>query len=137
MRHIPVIGLALVAALAACSYAREAGHPAQVRYVQIRETVTPMVLYAKVGDEIRWQNLRQESIKIGLLGNPKLDTVACQKGFSWMGSIQDLVTVKPSDYVSLCFTEPATVRFNVWMDTEHLTSSMSPTATIRISSEAE
>ncbi len=136
MRHIPVVGLVLVAVLAACNHGREAGQPARVHYVQIRETVTPMTLYAKVGDEIRWQNLRKKSVKIGFLGSPKLDTVACQKGFSWMGSIQDLVTVKPSEFVSLCFTEPATIRFNVWLDAENLVSDMSPTATIRISTEA-
>jgi hypothetical protein len=122
--------------LAACSYGREAGHPARVHYVQIRETVTPMTLYANVGDEIRWQNLRKEAVKIGLLGNPNLDTVACHKGFSWLGAIQDLVTVKPSEYVSLCFSEPATIRFNVWMNVEDLTHDMSPTGTIRVSKNA-
>jgi hypothetical protein len=135
MKRIFMMGLVFAGTLAACTYGREAGYSARVHYAQIRDTVTPMMVYAKVGDEIRWQNLRKESVKIGLLGNPKLDTVACQKGFSWMGATQDLVTVKPSEYVSLCFSEPATIRFSVWMDVEDLTRDMSPTGTIRVSKE--
>lgn len=136
MTRIFMIGLVFAVILAACTSGREAGYSASVHYVQIRDTGTPMMVYAKVGDEIRWQNLRKESVKIGLLGNPNLDTVACHKWFSWMGAIQDLVTVKPSEYVSLCFSEPATIRFSVWMDVEDLTRDMSPTGTIRVSKDA-
>jgi len=48
------------------------------------------------------------------------------------GTIDDLVVIAPQEYVSLCFAQPATIRYNVWLDAKNVKGSMSPTATIRI-----
>lgn len=103
-----------------------------VRYIQIRDTVEPLVLYATVGDEVRWQNLRPEPVRIGLLGNEDWTSAGCGKGFSWLGLAAEFVTIEPRGYVSLCLSRARTLRFNVWMDADDIRGQISPTATIRV-----
>jgi len=103
-----------------------------VHEVHIREDVTPRLLNVRRGDEIRWRNLLPVPVKVGILDNTWQDKVGCQKGFQWLGQMNDLVTIAPQDYVSLCFSKPGTISYNVWLDPKNLTGSMTPTSTIRI-----
>ena len=110
--------------------ADRAGSP--VHYIQIRDTISPMELYVSVGDQVRWQNLRGESVRIGLLPGVDLEKTSCEKGFRNFGVMEDFVTIKPRDYVSLCFVRPGLVRYNVWMDPKDTKGNITRTAVIHI-----
>ena len=125
-----VVSVMVLTAIVGCEH--EQLNPSNVRYVQIRETVQPAVLYAQVGDEIRWQNLSDKTVQVRLLGTPKWETVTCEKGFQWMGLMEDSATIKPKEFVSLCFSKPTTIRFNVWMDWENSRHAISPTSTVHV-----
>ena len=103
-----------------------------VHYVQIRDTISPMHLYVSVGDQVRWQNLRNESVKIGLLTGMDLEQASCERGFRHFGVMDDFVTIKPRDYVSLCFVRPGLVRYNIWMDPNNSKGAITRTAVIHI-----
>jgi hypothetical protein len=124
-------GLMILAA-AGCGVSQTKPDTAAVHEVQIQNSVSPSLLYAQRGDEIRWHNLLPHPVKLGLLGTTWRDHLLCQKGFSRFGQIDDLVVIPPQQYVSLCFAQPGTVRYNVWLDPKNLTGSMTPTSTIRI-----
>lgn len=127
--------IALVALLCGwpgCGPPQTRPESAAVHEVYIEEGVQPVLLYAKRGDEIRWHNLRPEAVTLGLLGTTWRDHLVCQKGFTKFGLVDDLVVIPPHQYVSLCFSQPGTVSYNVWLDPKNLTASMTPTSTIRV-----
>lgn len=117
--------------MAGCATVPEPDRSHTVRYVLIRDDVSPTDLYAQVGDEIRWQNLRTEPVMIGLLGAGMLDSVLCQRGFMRFGRMDGLTIVQSQDYVSLCFARRGVVRYNIWLDPEDLRT-MSRTAAIHL-----
>jgi hypothetical protein len=99
--------------------------------------ITPVELYATVGDEIRWHNLLEAPIHLGFLGVNPVKEVSCEKGLkTWFGDIKDFVTIRAGDYVSLCFLRSRTVRYNVWTDLADPIHSMSPTAVIHLDETA-
>lgn len=122
----------LLLGMLSCTTGPRAGGSGAVRYIQIHQDFTPSTLYARVGDEIRWHNLSPDPVRVGILDNKWRDHVACEKGFTRFGMMEDLVTIQPQEYVSLCFSKAATVRYNVWLHAQNLKGSMSPTASIRI-----
>ncbi len=103
-----------------------------IRYFNIRTEVVPRHLIVQIGDEIRWQNLNQHPVLLRMLEDMSLNQAACDKGFSQLGVLQDTVTIAPMQYVSLCFSKPATVRFNIWLDADNPQGAMTPTGSIRI-----
>lgn len=122
----------LLLGILSCTTAPHAGGSGAVRYIQIRQDFTPSTLYARVGDEIRWHNVSPDPVRVGILDNKWRDHVACEKGFTRFGAMEDLVTIQPQEHVSLCFSKAATVHYNVWLHAQNLKGSMSPTAAIRI-----
>jgi hypothetical protein len=121
----------IVTAVSGCS-TPPVSTSATIHEVRIKEDVTPRLLNVQRGDEIRWYNLLPGPVQVGILDNTWQDKVTCQKGFQWFGQMNDLVTIAPQDYVSLCFSKSGTVRYNVWLDPKNLTGSMTPTSTIHI-----
>ena len=103
-----------------------------VRYFNIRTDVAPRHLIVQVGDEVRWQNLNQHAVRLRMLEEHGPELFACSRGFSQLGVVQDTVTIAPLQYVSLCFSKAATVRFNVWLDADDPQGTMTPTGTIRV-----
>lgn len=103
-----------------------------IQYFNIRTEVAPRHLTVQVGDEVRWQNLNQHAVRLRMLEDHGADFFACDKGFSQLGIVQDTVTIAPLQYVSLCFSKAATLRFNVWLDADDPQGAMTPTSTIRI-----
>jgi hypothetical protein len=103
-----------------------------IHYIQIRDTISPMDLYVSVGDQVRWQNLRGEPVKIGILPGVDLEKTSCEKGFRNFGVMDDFVTIKPREYVSLCFVRPGLVRYNVWLDLNDTKGNITRTAVIHI-----
>ncbi|MEX5213901.1 MAG: hypothetical protein NW703_07020 [Nitrospiraceae bacterium] len=132
MRFRTVMAEAVLLSLLGCASGGPPEPDRPVRYIQIRDTVEPQVLYVTVGDEVRWQNLRSEPVRINLLGSEDWTSPGCGKGFSWLGIAREFITIEPREYVSLCVSRPRTLRFNVWMNAGDLRGQISPTATIRV-----
>jgi len=90
--------------------------------VKIGESVTPPVVTAKRGDEVRWVNMTSGPVDIFLV-QAQDDLISCQKGFAstgWgylFGSQAHetilVATVHPNDSVSLCFAVPGTYDYTV------------------------
>lgn len=100
-------------------------------------SITPVELYAAVGDEIRWHNLLQTQVHLGFLGASPIKEVSCEKGFTtWFGGIKDLVPIRAGSYVSVCFKQAGTIRYNVWRDLSDPFRSMSPMAVIYLDETA-
>jgi plastocyanin len=127
-----VVALYLGLHITGCSVRERVHSTGTVRYVQISDEVKPSTLYARVGDEIRWVNLQSSPVRVGILNGGWHGHVACEKGFTRFGTMEDLIEIAPQEYVSLCFGKPATVQYNVWLDAQNFKGSMTPTATIRI-----
>lgn len=115
-----------------CESTPESAQSGQVLYVQIRDEVSPQDLHVSIGDEIRWQNLRSEPVKIGLLDTDELEDAACARGFKRFGLLDNFAIIPPNDYVSLCVSHRGTIQYNVWMDPDDMLHSMTRTATIHI-----
>ena len=127
-----VASLIALASIVGCAHT-ELDQPHNIRTVQIQESVEPALLYAQTGDEIRWENKTSKVVRVAFLGTPKLETVTCEKGFRWMWMMQDTATIQPHESVSLCFSEPGTIRFNIWMDWENdALKNISPTSKVLI-----
>ncbi len=127
---IPLTLLWLVTAH--CTAAPSTGPGRTVHYIQIRDSVSPTQVYASVGDEIRWQNLRPDAVKIGLLDARGLDEASCADGFRRFGLIEDSITIHPREFASLCFSKPTVIRYNVWFDAKDPRGEMTRTSTVWI-----
>lgn len=132
---IAVLGVTV----ARCAVSQESGVGHTIRYVLIagQHQITPQDLYADVGDEIRWQNVLREPVRLGFLATNLLDELGCESGFkTLLGEVDDTVTIYPGEYVSLCFGRPGTIRYNVWTDVADPFNSMSPTGSIYLEKAA-
>ena len=122
--------------LTACAAASLGTTPVRTHYIHIQDAVSPQRLDVHIGDEVRWQNLRNEPVKISLLSHLSGSGVSCQTGFSRFGSLDDTATIPPNAYVSLCFARAGSIQYNLWLKPEDPLRSMTPTAKIVISARA-
>jgi hypothetical protein len=128
-----MIALTCLALVSGCATASTVKTSTRTHFIQIREQVSPQDLYVYVGDEVRWQNLRQDPVKVSLLSHHRLDLVSCEKGFTRLGTMEDAAMIPPREYVSLCFSQPGTIHYNVWLNPDNPRGSMTPTAHIQVS----
>jgi hypothetical protein len=128
-----IVACCSLALLSGCASVSTVNPSIRTHFIQIREQVSPQDLYVYVGDEVRWQNLRPDSVKVSLLSHHRLDLVSCEKGFTRFGAMEDSATIPPREYVSLCFSKPGTIQYNVWLNPEDPRGSMTPTAKIQVS----
>jgi hypothetical protein len=127
------LGLMLVYALSACGHQLATNSLPTVRTIQILNAVTPDRLYAKPGEEIRWQNLRQNPVRVGFLTMRILDELTCQKGVAnFWGGVNDLVTIPPGGTISLCFKRAGVLQYNVWFDPDNPRGAISPMAAVDV-----
>ena len=132
-RPLPVIFILLAAVIGSgCASKPDSRLTGTIKYFNIRNEVMPRHLTVQVGDEVRWQNLNQHAVRLRMLEEHGDDLFVCDKGFSQLGVVQDTVTIAPQQYVSLCFSKAATLRFNVWLDADDPQGAMTPTGTIRV-----
>lgn len=122
--------IVVLMSLAGCAY--QELDQSTVHTVHINEAIEPAIVRAKVGAEIRWENRSDKIVRVGFLGTPDWQNVICDKGFRWMGMMQDSTIIKPNESVSLCFSKPTRIHFNVWMDWSNSSTNISPTSTILI-----
>lgn len=125
-----VQGLGLLAL--GCAPHLNVGGTETIHDIQITTAASPVNVFAHIGEEIRWHHLTCKPIAVGLLESKWLDGVTCENGFRSFGRIDDIVTVKPGQYGSLCFSRKGTVQYNVWLDTDNLPGSMTPTGTVHV-----
>lgn len=119
--------------LAGCAHEPTPNEEVSVRTIEISDVVSPETLYAYPGEEVRWQNLRENSIRVGFLTMRLLDEVGCEKGMTTLfGQVRDVVTIPPGEWVSLCFLRSGDVKYNVWFDADNPKGAISPTAIVRI-----
>ena len=122
--------------LAGCASPRPGTSLLRTHYIHIQDAVSPQRLEVYIGDEVRWQNLRSEPVRISLLSHLSGSGVSCQTGFSSFGSLDDTATIPPNAYVSLCFARAGSIQYNVWLKPDDPLRSMTPTAKIVVSARA-
>lgn len=111
---VALTGLLLVAG---CTSLPVSSRTAAVHDVNIAEALSADNLMVHPGDEVRWINMRKDVAQIEI-PNLKAEDLACQREFSnWMGSVQEVVVLKPNESASLCFKKPAVMNYNVRADT--------------------
>jgi len=104
-----------------------------VRTIRISDVVKPTTVYARSGEEIRWENLRATPVRIGFLSGRLLEELGCNKNVSsFFGDIGDAFTIGPGEAASLCPLRAGTLQFNVWFDADNPRGEISPTATIHV-----
>lgn len=117
----------------ACSHTPASEASRTVREIQIGDTVQPQMLYAKPGEEIRWQNVRSAPVNLGFLTTSLLKELGCQKGVVTMfGEVKDFISIPPQESVSVCFVRPGELKYNVWLNPDNPRGAITPTATIRV-----
>lgn len=89
----------------------------EVRDVIIREGVEPASLTVNPGDEIRWINKRQGTVRVVFL-NPMTENLTCQRNFGGpmgFGTKRNEYSAKlgSNETASLCFRDPAEVKYVV------------------------
>jgi hypothetical protein len=127
--------LILVAAwsLQACGHSPAPDSQMVVRTIRISDVVKPSTVYARAGEEIRWENLRATSVRIGFLHGRLLEELGCKKGVSsFFGDVDDAITIGPGESASLCPLRSGTLQFNVWFDAGNPKGEISPTATVHV-----
>jgi len=125
--------------LAGCTNFSTGDRQPRVHDIQIsgKDSIAPLELYAAVGEEIRWHNQLAVPIHLGLLGVNPIVEAGCDKGFkTWFGAIKDVVVIPAGGYVSVCFLQARTVRYNIWTDIADPFHSMSPTGIIHLDEAA-
>ncbi len=121
--------------LASCAAASPGATPLRTHYIHIQDSVSPHRLDVRVGDEVRWRNLRNEPVKISLLSHLSSAGISCQTGFSRFGMLDDTATIPPNAYVSLCFARAGSIQYNVWLKPADPFGSMTPTAKVVVFAE--
>ncbi|HJT20580.1 MAG TPA: hypothetical protein VJ746_08920 [Nitrospira sp.] len=119
--------------LAACDHHRMNHIPSAARTIEITEVVKPGTVYAKTGEEIRWQNLRDNPVRVGFLSKRLLNDLGCRKGLSaFLGEVDDLVTIEPGESIGICPLRSGVLQYNVWFDPDNPKGAISPTGTIHV-----
>ena len=135
MRRIR-LSVCLVIAIAfspACGHSPSTGVARTVRTVEISQQVSPPVIYVSPGDEVRWMNVRSNTVRVGFLNLRLVEDHQCQKGVvDLFGQVNDLITIDPGESISLCFARTGDFRYNVWFDADDPRGAISPTMTISI-----
>jgi plastocyanin len=107
----------LIAALCSIGCASHRSFPSSsltggVFEVKIGESVTPMAVTAKRGDEVRWFNTNKAPVDVSVV-QTREELISCQKGFAstnlgYMFGTSEyenivMATVQPNEFASLCF----------------------------------
>ena len=111
----------------------------EVKDVIIREGVEPISVTANPGDEIRWVNKRQGKVRVVFL-NPMTENLSCQRNFGGLmgfGTKRNEYSAKlgSNETASLCFREPAEVKYVVRADSNDPVGEKNLAGTISIASQ--
>jgi plastocyanin len=111
----------------------------EVKDVVIRAEVEPLAVTANPGDEIRWVNKRQGTVRVIFL-NPVTENLTCQRNFGGpmgFGTKRNEYTAKlgSNETASLCFRDPAEVKYVVRAESSGPIGEQNLAGTISIGSE--
>jgi plastocyanin len=89
----------------------------EVKDVIVRDSVEPTSVIANPGDEIRWINKRQGTVRVIFL-NPVTENLTCQRNFGGpmgFGTKRNEYSAKldPNESASICFRDPGEVKYVV------------------------
>ena len=89
----------------------------EVKDVIVRESVDPTSVTVNPGDEIRWINKRQDTVRVIFL-NPMTENLSCQRNFGGplgFGTKRNEYSTKlgPNETASVCFRDPGEVKYVV------------------------
>jgi plastocyanin len=130
MTLLAVTGCAAIAGTGGIASTSRTG---TIHDVSFEERMTPVNLYVRPGDEIRWVNQRSTPVAVEFLGNA-LDEVTCQSGFSsLLRRQQESATIEPNRTASLCFGKVGTVTYNARMESPVAGGQTIESGTIHIS----
>jgi hypothetical protein len=92
---------------------------------KIGESLTPPVVTAKRGDEVRWINMSDAAVDVSVV-QTREELISCQKGFAstnlgylfGTSEYENIVmaTVLPNQFASLCFAIPGKYVYTVRTD---------------------
>ena len=103
-----LLGIALVGG---CSSLPETTRTGEVKDVQIEANVSPEVVQARPGDEIRWINHRRAPVKLILLDTKK-ENLSCNRGFATDGT----TLLNANQTASICLNKAGEVKYQVRME---------------------
>ena len=111
----------------------------EVKDVVIRDLVEPTSLTVNPGDEVRWINKRQGTVRVIFL-NPMTENLACQRHFGGMMGFgtkrnESLAKLGPNTTASVCFREPGEVKYVFRAESSDSTGEHNTAGTISIGSE--
>ena len=130
-----LIGVLMLAGLSAACARHVAHNPMTIRTIEISDSVKPHTIYARTGEEIRWQNLRSNPVRVGFLSRRLLDELACRRGVpTFFGEVDDLVTIMPGESVGLCPLRPGVLQYNDWFDPDNPRGAISRTGAVHVES---
>ena len=131
-RLLVICAIVLTGLSGACGH--QLSHVATtVRTIEISDAVSPHTLYTKAGEEIRWQNLRSNTVRVGFLSKRLLGELGCRKGVpAFLGEVEDLVTIGPGESVGLCPLRTGVLQYNVWFDPDNPKGAISRTGTVHV-----
>ena len=111
------LSIAVVMLVAAsCSSVAPTSRTGAVHTINVAEGPDPEELSVRAGDEVRWVNLRTQSIEIDLVKvNP--ETLSCNRGFfDALKFARDFATLNPNESASACFVISGDVNYNIRME---------------------
>ena len=133
MRVLWALCLGLIMVQVGCGHGAVSSDPPPVRNIRIADTVKPDPMFAKLGEVIRWTNVRATPVRIGFMTTRLLDELSCEEGIKTLfGEVNDLITIPPGGSISLCFGRVGELKYNVWFEPANPRGAISPTATVRI-----
>ena len=92
----------------------------EVKDVIVRDGVDPIAVTVNPGDEVRWINKRQGTVRVIFL-NPMTENLNCQRNFGGVlgfGTKRNEYSakLKPNETASVCFRDPGEVKYVVRAD---------------------
>jgi hypothetical protein len=90
---------------------------ATIHDVKINEALSAENILVQPGDEVRCINLRKDIAQVEI-PNLKAADLVCEREFTnWMGSVGEIVVLKPNKSASICFKKSAVVNYIVRVET--------------------
>ncbi len=111
----------------------------EVKDVIIRDGVDPTSVAVNPGDEIRWINKRQGTVRVVFL-NPMTENLTCQRNFGGpmgFGTKRNQYSAKlrSNESASVCFRDPAEVKYVVRAESSDPIGEQNLAGTIAIGSQ--
>lgn len=111
----------------------------EVKDIVITDAISPTAVSVNPGDEIRWINKRQGDVQVIFL-SPVMEQLTCERNFGGlMGGNRNQYTANldKNDTASVCFREPAELKYVVRAKSSDPSGEQNLPGTISIGSQAK